>query len=377
MGRKRKTVTTEEEELETHPPVDQPPQPEQPTREQVDFKTFIQSLAPVDARVKIWRFDDAGREVFQGVCQVDSVSEEFIQTRYGEGDYTVRLVNPAGTYVGTRKISIGPAPIKEPTPIAVPQPVESREQLLSMQIEALRTELNNQRELVYRLVDRLGAGDGRPSSGIGEVAEALKMLHGFAQPPTMLNSIADIISVVKQLRDISAGSGEGETRGVVGVIKDVVQAVPEALAAMRGTASVERRNFVPALPDTAPPAQITAEDSRLGLLRVGINYLKAKARARSDVGLYVDFIADNFNDPQWYPFVSLLERPYEEVTKIDAELLQPLYRPWFESLLNELRNAISDRSVTTGTVRDASDASGDEDSGASQPVPESSAGNGA
>lgn len=117
----------------------------------------------------------------------------------------------------------------------------------------------------------------------------------------------------------------------------------------------------------APPSRATVENPKqvqaapesersIAMLRAGITYLKNKALRGADPGLYIDFINDSMDDPQWSPLIQMVSKPYDDLAAaLDPELLQMPYRPWFETLFNGIKNEIEERSKIPGDSNVATD----------------------
>jgi hypothetical protein len=216
---------------------------------------------------------------------------------------------------------------------------------MEIEIGRMRDESNRQHELTLKLIEQLGQRETPPQTSLTDLITAVKALKDTTQPQQSgVTQLTELVGLIKMGVELGATGGMPE-KGWIDHLKDAAKLLPDALAAMK----------------TAQPAQAQPNndggDPRVPVLRGIINYLKPKALAGSDVGGWVFLAMENVSDPKWAPLVQLVNAPYEEIAKVDEDLLKPQYRHWFESLFNgikqELINAsVSDDRPADGTVGD-------------------------
>lgn len=356
---KRKTVTTTtEEEQVVQPEPASAPISEEEMQHMVPGGAAGMVLDPPDddlvkffsdkgedVTIKVYKYDSAtNRPNFRADTDLDGFSEVWLQNNFGPGKYSLRAYR-AGNYVGGRTVNIGEGIAKNPSPvpgreIIIPQPAGA-DPMIQMQLEQMRLDAQTNRELLLKLIDRQ-SGDGGKST-LTELAEAMAILK-TAQPQQESTSpmklISDALPVIKQLIDMAAGRPE-KSDSWVGLARDVVAELPNVISKLPIRQPAAAEQPAPAVVQLNPQPAISAGDI-ISQLKKGLEYLKKRALKKSDPSDYVNIVLDMAED--WPPeYVdSFLETPYEEFGKLDPDLMDPVYRPWFEKLFQELRNALSE-----------------------------------
>lgn len=114
-------------------------------------------------------------------------------------------------------------------------------------------------------------------------------------------------------------------------------------------------------PQVEQPAS-TEEQNKLMLVSA-IQWLKKKALAGKDPELQVDFIIDNFDDPTSRALAAtMLNQPFDEIGKLDPEIMQEPLRSWFQRVYDLLREAVknADTTIDAGKSGIIPDSAGDE-----------------
>jgi hypothetical protein len=77
-------------------------------------------------------------------------------------------------------------------------------------------------------------------------------------------------------------------------------------------------------------------------IRVGLAYLKEKARRFRDPGIYVDTILDNDDEPQWAAIVGAIREgaTFENLLQFDPEIGQEGMRSWFQRLYDGVHSEL-------------------------------------
>jgi hypothetical protein len=268
-------------------------------------------------------------------------TEEYIQSEYGEGKYVVKLHDIDGSYIASKRLNIGPPPARQvlQAQADLQRPAEI---LGNTQLELLRAELAANRELLARLIDKVGMNHGSSVSELTEVLRIAQTMNPVKEPGAVLSQLVDVFKAGLNL----GASGGAPEKSWTDTVKNVLDSIPEVISMLKppGVPGAEPgKNLV----ETAP-AQPAPADARLAMLRNGIAYLKSKARAGKDPGLWIDFVVDNLDEPQWADMATYLEKPFDEIAQaLDPEIMLPIYRPWFEQLFRGLSHAIRER-VDTG-----------------------------
>lgn len=374
MGRKPGPIVRTELEM----PEDQPAAaaeitpvaPEVTDSADESLRTFIASFGNNPGKVTIYKYDRNGNAVFCGAGLPGVVDEEWLQFSYGAGRYQVRLTDDKGRYLRSRIVHIAAGPADDATynpPMAVPPAAPAAVQPFSPsppmdgagEYSAIQAEISGMRDLMMKLIDKVVDSRGGGGSSLVELTAAIQAVKEMSAPASPADQVKEIIGVLKTGIEIGqTGTITGDKPGWLGIVQGVAEALaPVAASLMRRPGQPAPAVHPPSVAPANPPAAIAQPaDPRLDLLRRGINYLKPKARAGKAWETYVDFILDNMEDTEWLPFLELLDKPYEEIAQVDPDLTTPLYRPWFESFLMGLRNAIaeSNASAEAGPDGDAS-----------------------
>lgn len=298
-----------------------------------EIRRLIGSLGP-ETRVYIYKADHAGKS-FLTNCEPSFWSEQWLQQSYGEGTYYIQLRNHKGIRAG-RTIRIGPLPAGEkPTQIVAPTvipPIQANAQF-DFRTQLLIDELSAQRQMILKMIER-----PVERTSMAELVEAMTALKAMTPAsPAAATGMEAIMSILKTGIEIGAtGNVEMKKDGILSTIKEALPILGEVVKTVFAKSNAEN-------PQGGTAAQLPAagEDRSLAMLRHGVSYLKQKALQGKRPDVYIDFILENLDDPQWQPFLRMCQGPFEEIAKIDPELLNAPFRPWFEQLWNELKAAIN------------------------------------
>lgn len=367
-GRPRKVVTTTiEEQTDGQAPIEAEDLLSQQTAEQVETTNLVEqmkALGNVGARCMLYRADKFKSAMcFVGAVTPEILSEEYIQEEYGEGRYQIRVIDAGGKFIVHKTVEIGPPRSAQSTQakVAVLPPVVG-DPLMQARLESMMQEQVTNREMMLRLIDKIGAHDGQQST-LTEFASVITTVQALMpKATTAADAIKEAVGIFREGMKLGA-SGGGAEKGWMETIKDVLGSLPELIAGAKTMSAIQQPQTVAIEPGLNPPGD-SPENQQTEMLRQGIAYLKLKARQGKDPGLWIDVIADNLDDPQWLPLAAKLDLPFEEIARIDAELLTPLYRPWFVKLFAGVRDALHERvSFGDGQTGNIPDASGDAPAG--------------
>lgn len=343
MPRTKKVTKTEEETV----PVDDEESTPEPESEDLELKAFIETFADA-AKVKIHRYDRNGNLVYAGSTDPRNCSEEFLQEVYGEGKYYLKLYDSNGKNIKARTVYIGPDESGLNMPVSTTPSPALGNPILQMQIESLRSELTSQREQTNRLLEVLitrEAAPTQPGGSVKDIIEAIGTVREMVAPKEPTSLISEMIGFFKQ--GIEIGSTGNVDGGWKGIVKDAIQAIPQVAKEFKAPVDA---------PDNGQPPVM---DEAM-MLKHGLAYLKTRAQINADPGLWVDFIISNMDEAQWQPLFKLLEQPFEKIGEVDPEVLQPVYRPFFEQLYNGLKHAISEKGNPEGISGNGGNAGDDE-----------------
>lgn len=75
------------------------------------------------------------------------------------------------------------------------------------------------------------------------------------------------------------------------------------------------------------------------MLKQGLNYMKRKALAGSDPGLYIDIVIDNRDEPLYGQLIRrILESDFSAFAAIDPDIARPEYEPFFRAIYDGVRS---------------------------------------
>lgn len=350
MPRTKKVIKTEEETIpiEDEKPADAEAADEP---EDLELRAFVETFSDA-AKVKIYRYDRNGTLVYAGTTDPRNCSEEFLQDTYGEGKYYLKLFDGQGKNIKAKTVFIGPdeTGLNMPVTPGAPGPAAGNS-MMQFQIEQLRGELTSQREQTNRLLELLidnraaAPAPAADKTSMKDLVEGLAAVQQMIAPKEPTSLLAEMVGFFKQGIEIgSTGNVDGGWKGIVG---DAIKAIPQVA-----------KEFKAQPPDAVNNGEQPTMDEAT-LLKHGLAYLKTRAAINADPGLWVDFITSNMDEAQWQPLFKLINQPFEQIGQIDAEILQPQYRPFFEQLYNGLRDALSSKPDTAGETGDEADASVD------------------
>lgn len=340
----RKVTTVETKELppeEEQTPVD----PDEVERQRQDdaLQVIADSLGVDAARAKIFKADEYGQFSFHGSCPPSIISEEYLQRTFGGGHYNVKFVNNKSQYLTAKVIDVADPPREdEPEPV----PVDDSSTPYQMELERMRDESRRQHELTLELIRQLGNREPPEQTKLTDIIAAMAALKEQSQPSqnSPVAQLTELVGLFKAGVELGASGGMPD-KSWIDHLKDGAKYLPEVIGVLKANAG------------SGGGAAQPAPDPRIPVILAFINYLKPKALANKDSGLYVDLAMDNIEDPKWAPLLQLMNTPYDEIAKLDAELLQPQYRHWFESLFNTLKQEITQRYGPEQAVSDEDDSS--------------------
>ena len=369
-GRPRKKVTTEEifepvggeliegkseENVNSLGPGQPIIQTAEEAQVEQDLNHFMTSMGADGSKIRIYRLDMSGNRVFVSACSVDTVSEEYIQELFGAGKYDVRLFDAAGHYMAQRRIYISGSGAQEGKNAPVLQPTAvngNGNGNGNIQLDMLRSELAASREVMLELVRSLSGGNqgGSTLSEFAAAMAALKETVKAPEGPSPFAMVTDLIGVLKQGIELGKTGLAGDGKeGWFGVIKDVVASIPAVAAAFKpGTASAPVAASIENNPGASMPLQLPIELKNQ--LKMGIEYLKSRARLNKDPSLWVDMIIDNLDDSYYVELAKLSTMSLDDFAAAiaDPEILNPVYKTWFEQLMKGVKNALEEHGIEDG-----------------------------
>lgn len=210
------------------------------------------------------------------------------------------------------------------------------------------------REQLQMMREEMRSRNNQPQSSASELAQAVAALQQVAGNNNQNNPV-ETVKLAMELAKMIKGVPEGDD-SFMGVVKDVVkEAGPSLLQSF-----MAKNGNPPAVPVAVLPASVVTPEQRLQQsLKDGIAFLKKKAVAGADAGLYIDFAIDNREGELFAPILhAILTQEFSVFTSIDPEIGQPPYVEWFRTLYDGLRSAFApaDPVVISGVGKAGNDA---------------------
>jgi hypothetical protein len=366
-GRPKKITTTTEELIDETPDDKDLIRDGKKATSESEVQEYIQGLGISNLSVKVYRLEP-GRTAytFLGTCPMDMASEEYIQENWGAGAYHIRCFLD-GVWKGSKLIKIGSAKIvpaeKKAEEITEAPPFNPGSDPVSLQVEMIREEARTNRELLLKIVENMSHGKSSTME-LMEVMTMMKALQpdgGGASGGAKLFS--EILPFVREIMKMAGGNVPEEDTGWKGIIKDVVGYLPDVMKQMKG-ASVPLQNPSPPGPMIADGKEpLILPPEKVKQIQFALMFLKGRCRVGADPLAFVDFAMNTLDMEQSLDVVQLLSREYEVIAMLDADLMSPVYRPWFEAFFNGLKDAISERNTPERGEGDGGDAPHDAGTG--------------
>lgn len=333
MARKR-TVTTEYRDDE-HDEREIPPS--DPAEE--SYSAFMSKWGREGAKVRVYRVTPQGKQYcFLGTPE--EIDPESLRLFHAKQSYA----HETGNYLIEVEVN---GEVRSPFPILIaPQtnaPGVPETASGGPMVEMLRM-LQAQNE---RLERQLSQQNKEPIGNLADALVKLDQLRGTQSREVPVDTLLKAIQLGKEM----GGGGEGDwTMKLLDVLK-------ESMPAIQGLIGSVTQRITPA----NGGGEAVSEDA---VLKQGLGYMKKKALARSDPGLYVDIIVDNREEPLYAKLIHrILESDFSAFAAIDPEISRPEYEPFFRAIYDGVRSTfIENNSVemdSSGKGGNPNDAPGD------------------
>lgn len=339
---KKKIITTEE--IDTEKTIDI--EAEEVTQENPEINELMDYLEGISTSanlVKIYKITE-GRKAYCGQTEPGALNEDAILQKWGGGSYYLIAFNN-GRFVagGTRRIELYEPPA-DAFKNRMQQPDNNGGN--NGQLMILQEQINRQHEMMLKLLE---AGQ-KPQMSMGDIVGMMRDMQAMApKPPDMGAMIAPVLDLFGKTMDMARDSvgGESGKNSWFGLASSAMEKLPlivGQMAAARGGAPIQNP------PETQPDAE--GGDMNFIQKRIvagGISWLKEKAKAGKSIESIADFLLDNIDDRTFGPAaMSIINSPFEDIGKVDPEILQEPLRTWFKSLYDELQRAINENNESSG-----------------------------
>jgi hypothetical protein len=193
--------------------------------------------------------------------------------------------------------------------------------------------------ILERIEQRLAQADKPPMLEMVDGLAKLDQLRGGQNNGFNLDSIVKCIEIGSRMN----GGGGGDS-GWEGMLRDVLKDNAPAIIGLLQMGAAKLQAMGKPAEAKSEPAQVVEEnmepsEQEVIILRQGIGFLKKKAAAHSDPGLYVDLIVDNRDDPLYARLISkIVESDFPTFATIDADIAKPEYRDFFCFIHDRIRH---------------------------------------
>lgn len=303
-----------------------------------EISEFLAGIGKEANRVKVYYQDpDQGFEDFYLFgCDPKTLTEDLIRRKQPKGGkFRLKIYN-GSFYVGCRTWNIAPdlsdVSRKESNESSGKNQENSNH---SAEITLLREQVNRQHELVTKMMESLSQRQAGP--GMTEMMAIVEKVSSMVpKQPDISALIVPVMGlfgkVIEMGKDIGSGGAESWKDRLVTLGMNTIEKLPlllQQIGAARGGDEMIAGNGM-------------SEGAALMALKEGIKQLKKKALAGKDPRLWVDVIADNFDDPQYQALaLALANSTFEDFGRLDPEILQEPLKSWFRTLYDGLREVIN------------------------------------
>lgn len=253
----------------------------------------------------------------------EEISETQLQNLYGGGAYTIEY----SYQNGTKRLEHWEIADKPSTPETnKPRTIED------VQIAMLKEQSQMNRELLMAVLGR-----GNNVTPMTEIAQMWGLIHG-ANPSNNGNGTSTIDKMLSFLeKGIEIGAAKGGDMDwksmLVSTVREIAPTITSVVAQAKGVQ----------LPETTSAALALPEDQ----IQKGINTLKKQILGGMPVGLALDWVVANANEPQYQPLLQLaLSKSFDDIVKIDNELANEPFNTWFRQFLEGLKAHFKEQSTT-------------------------------
>jgi len=323
-GRKKTTTI-----VETLPPSEESENGEDTTEFDIalesaeDIETLreiTENFGVTGTTLKVYRITPGGAEF---CYQTDNVDEEFIQKNFGGGDFSFRIfIN--GKFKRTIKQKIAPRVTAETGTTETGGHAAFLEKMLLAILPAMIAQRN----------------DSVNGPSITELTTALSNLDSLRgkQESTMDLFLKGVTFAKETMKD-SGGTGDWKS--------ELISAGKEAIPVIANMIP----NLIPNSQQPMPtqqqvngngnhqPNQIS-DQQRVAMLKQGLDYLKKKCISGLQPEFIVEWVENNAEDYQSL-IGEILNTPFEDFVKIDAEIGREPFKPWFTDLFNRFRSSFA------------------------------------
>lgn len=377
----------------------------EPTQEELDLQSFLEDVGPSLSSVDLYRLHKDGRKAYKSRLYFADLKDnalEHIRSTYGEGKWLLSFRDAGGKIKGNKVVEIESELGDSKPPIAAALTQNQPDPHLSF----MREQMTMMQNLVMSMIANMGRSPQGPDLGammtgiaammqatkqspvdIDKILLALKppdmtqtlmtMMQAFKPTESGFDVAAKVIGMARDLAPEQRGGGESGAESLWGAVADVGKHFADKFLPPVGTArpsavvtqhpvvtSESARIEVPSMPSGAlppaenPPSAEGQSDVMMKWIKVGLDYLKEKAKINKDPQIYTDMILDNAEEPQWQSLIYGIQHGagFEDLLTFDTEIRDnPAIKEWFKKVFDGLLAELNDIGNTGGTGRDVPD----------------------
>jgi hypothetical protein len=301
------------------------------------YAAFMAKWGREGAKVRVYRVTPQGKQYcFLGTPE--EIDPESLRMFHAKQSYS----HETGSYLIEVEVN---GEVRSPFPILIaPQtnapgvPEASRND--SAMTEMFRM-LQAQNE---RLEKQLASQNREPIGSLADALLKIDQLRGGSKAEVPVDTLLKAIQLGKEM----GGGGETDwTMKLLDVLKD-------SMPALQGIVGSLAKRIAPTDNNGGGDVPVVNDDL---MLKQGLIYLKKKALAGSDPGLYVDIIVDNREEQLYEKLIRrILETDFSAFAAIDADISRPEYESFFRAIYNGVRSVfIQPSDVEVDSVRQAGD----------------------
>ena len=353
---RKKTVTTTVEDQPVAEPIHDVELQHEPIPEEVEgLDDLLQKFSGSKFKLKVYKTPLRGGTEAYCFSTDESLDEDALRDSFGSGKYLVRIWSN-GVYADTAVINIAEA---------VGGDVQSTSSSSDARVyEMMQTYNANLQTMILALINRENPAttNGNGSGGIKELIESVVALNGLTAGKEPVNMLLEGIKLAKSM---NGGSSDWKSE-----LLDVAKEVGRPIVTEMVKAKMVSSNDNQSVPRTAIAAGPLPTDQ---ILKSGLDFLKQQMKFMPPE-LAIEWISSNSGHEQYQQFVRFaLMNSFSDFCKIDPELNNEPYKPWFEALhrgIHETFATETDGSVPsniTGPNGDVSDITVDAIGSAKEP----------
>lgn len=348
------------------------------TQDEDDYLAFIEEIGPRTSVVEIYKHNRDGSKPHCERVSMDVLREDvnaYLRETWGAGKYTLQFKGADRRITATRTFEVLAKPELIP---ANGHAASNTDKMFEQHLAFMREQNTQQQTMIIALIGALGSrgGGSDPAALLSAVTTSFATLKGAAEPAKQRDLVAEIKPVLELARDLAPAPAD-ESMGTIvreigrGVVDSLRAGAPAELAPAGralppATVSVPVMAPQPAAPAQPMPARATPETLQ-GWLRIGLEYLKAKAKLGRPPENYVDWVLDNAEDEApCNAIYQAITTGYgiNELLQFDGTIAEnPAHVRWFEEFLSEFHKALAEdrrNNDSGGPSGDGSNSPGDE-----------------